>query len=433
MDVNKRVIELNEERERAIKAERAVLLDIESEKRAPSAEDEQKLARIDADIVRIQNEVKSLVSRGARDTEFEAIRAANESLFGEHSVERTARTENEQIRAWLESPAQHRGDYEIDIAAARAERQAIRAGASAEELRAMNYQTSSGSLVVPTTMARELYQYLEASIAAFRVGARQLSTSTGERLLLPKLGAHGAAIGSIPQGTAIAGSDPTFGQVALDAYKYGQLVDVSNELVRDSAFDIASWLAMDIGYAIGRLVDTDLIVGVGTANPKGMTVLAGAGTNAPITTGGSLITPSVEKLIDTVYSVNDAYRQMGAAWLMKDSSAGTLRKLRDGAGGTIGAFIWESSLFNGIENQTPDRLLGYPVFTDPNCATQGSNAVYATFGWFGEYIYRTVGNVAIESSEHFRWSTDQVSFRGKWTVDGDHRDVGALNNLVMNV
>jgi HK97 family phage major capsid protein len=204
-------------------------------------------------------------------------------------------------------------------------------------------------------------------------------------------------------------------------------------MVDDSAFDISSWLARDIGRGIARLVDTDLVIGVGTANPKGMTILAGAGTNTPITTGGSLITPSYEKFVDTVYSVNDAYRAMNAAWLTKDSSAAVIRKLRDGAGGTVGAVLWEPSLTNGIQNGQPDRFLGYPVFTDPNCATAGSNAIFATFGAFEEYVIRTVGNPVIEQDNSVYFATDQVAFRGKWRIDGDHLDVSALNSLVMNV
>ena len=87
-----------------------------------------------------------------------------------------------------------------------------------------------------------------------------------------------------------------------------------------------------------------------------MTILAGAGTNAPIKTGGSLIAPTVEKFIDLQYSVADSVRQRGS-WLMHDSTAGSIRKLRDGAGGTIGAFLWEPSLTAGLQSGQPDRFL----------------------------------------------------------------------------
>jgi HK97 family phage major capsid protein len=140
----------------------------------------------------------------------------------------------------------------------------------------------------------------------------------------------------------------------------------------------------------------------------------------------------VEKYIDLQYSINDAYRR-SAAWLMKDSVAGTIRKLRDGAGGTVGAFLWEPSLTSGLKDGTPDRFLGSPVYTDTNCAAQGSNAIVATYGDFSQYTIRTVGNPVIERDDSVYFASDESAFRGKWRVGGNHRQVGALNNIVANV
>ena len=399
--------------------------------RERSEEEKTVIARMDARIDEIDAAVVEMDTRYRRELEAGQLREAQSSLFGEARVEKKEQNDNDRIRAWLNG--EHRGDFEVNIEGARREREALRRGASPDELRVMNYQTTSGSLVVPTMLSRTLYEYLEAGIAGFRIGASVVNTQTGEPIQFPTVGAHAIAAGSIPQGTAIAGTDPTFSRVQLDSYKYGQLVAVSSELVSDSAFDISAWLARDIGRGLARLIDTDLIVGVGTANPKGMTVLAGAGTTTPTTTGGSLITPTYEKLVDCVYSVNDAYRAEGAAWLMKDASAGILRKLRDGAGGTVGAVLWEPSLTNGIQGAQPDGLLGYPVFTDPNCATSGSNAKFLTFGNFSEYVIRTVGSPVIEKDASVYFASDQIAFRGKWRADGDHLDVSSLNQIVMNV
>ena len=104
----------------------------------------------------------------------------------------------------------------------------------------------------------------------------------------------------------------------------------------DVVFPIAEFVGRDIGRALGRKIDEDLTVGTGTGQPNGlMTAITGSGT---IATGGSLITPTYEKLVDLQYSIADSYRASPACgWLMRDSTAGTLRKLRDGGGGTVGA------------------------------------------------------------------------------------------------
>lgn len=431
MDIRSHVISLNEVRARVISELNAELDATAGRDR--NEEEKAKIARLDLRIDEIDAEVRTFVARETRETEAAQLRAGLESIIGTHAVEVREQNDNQRLRKWLAAPMHMRGEYEIDLQAAMHERALLRSGATAEEIRVMNYATTSGSLVVPTLMARTLSEYLEAGISAYRIGATVLNTPTGGPLTLPRLTAHSIAAGSIPQGTALGGTDPTFGTVTLNSYKYSQLVAVSQEMLDDTGFDLAAWLVRDIGRGIARLADADMINGVGSANPKGMTILNGAGTNAPITTGGSLITPTYEKLVDTVYSVNDSYRSNGAAWLMKDANAATLRKLRDGAGGTVGAVLWEPSLSNGIQGGQPDRFLGYPVFTDPNCATAGSNAVWATFGDFSEYVMRTIGNPVLEQDSSVYFATDQIAFRGKWRADGDHLEISGLNNLIMNV
>lgn len=427
MDIRSHVIALNEDRARVVDQLRSELDYTAGRER--TAEEAQKIARLDARIDEIDAEVREFVARETREREAASLREQTLSVFGEARTANRDARQIDALRSWLADP---RGEFEVDIQRAMKERQMLRAGASPEEIRALAWDATSGSLVVPTTMARSLFDLLEANIAAFRIGATQMNTSTGENMQLPRLQAHGIGTQVSGQGTTLAGTDPTMGRINLNVFKYGQLVRVSNELVSDAAFDIASWLGGDIGYALGRVVDADLIVGTGTNEPVGMTILAGAGTNAPIKTGGSLIAPTVEKFIDLQYSVADSVRQRGS-WLMHDSTAGSIRKLRDGAGGTIGAFLWEPSLTAGLQSGQPDRFLGNPVYTDTNCASAGSNAILATFGDFSEYVLRTVGNPVIESDTSRYFDTDEVGFRGKWRVGGNHRQVGYLNTLVQNV
>jgi HK97 family phage major capsid protein len=427
MNIRSHVIALNEDRARVVEQLRSELDFTAGRER--SAEEAAKIARLDARIDEIDAEVREFVARETREREAATLREQTLSVFGEARTAARDARHADAFRSWLADP---RGEFEVDIQRAMRERQMLRAGASPEEIRALAWDATSGSLVVPTTMARSLFDLLEANISAFRIGATQMNTSTGENMQLPRLQTHGIGTQVSGQGTALAGSDPVMNRVNLNVYKYGQLVRVSNELVNDAAFDIASWLGGDIGYALGRIVDTDLVVGTGTNEPTGMTILAGAGTNAPIKTGGSLIAPTVEKFIDLQYSVADSVRQRGS-WLMHDSTAGSIRKLRDGAGGTIGAFLWEPSLTAGLQSGQPDRFLGNPVYTDTNCASAGSNAILATFGDFSEYVIRTVGNPTIESDNSRYFDTDEVGYRGKWRVGGNHRQVGYLNTLVQNV
>ncbi len=431
MDITAQTRALREQRMKAFNELNTKLE--ESAGRVRSDEEKAVITRIDAEIVDLDEQVALLDRQLRRQVETETLHEAQEKAFGDLS--RSNKQEQPSDMELYRRAAATNGGFEVDWWGVHRDRLAVRNGATADEIRVLNWQTSSGSLVVPTTTANTLYGYLEAGIAAFRIGADVMNTPAGQPVLLPKFGAHSIAMGTIPQGTTIAGTDPTFAQTRLDAYKYGQIVTISNEMLSDSAPDISSFITRDIARGLARQIDTFLVVGTGSSSPNGMTILAGSGTNTPITTGGSLIAPTYEKYVDTVYSVNDNYRSEpnGVGWLMKDSNAAVLRKLRDGAGGTVGAVLWEPSLTNGIQGGQPDKFLGSSVYTDPNCAAAGSNAILATYGWFGEYVIRTVGNPVIESDSSVRFATDETSFRGKWRVDGDHQDVSALNTLVQNV
>ena len=440
MDIKAHVEALGADRLRVVEEQRA-LLDATTG-RALSAEETQTMVRLDTEIDRIMAEMRAYASRATREKEAEELRAITFSAIGETGQTRVDNREQDMFRQWLRAPLgsdQARGrEFEVDIQRVIRERDLLRSGASPEEIRALAWDATSGSLVVPTTLARQLFNLLEANIAAFRVGATVMNTSTGENMQLPKLTTHAIATQVSGQGTTLAGTDPVLGRVNLNVLKYGELVKVSNELVTDSAFNIDSWLANDLGYALARKVDADLVTGPGTGVfPTGMTVLAGAGTNAPVKTGGSLIAPTVEQFIDLQYSVASGVRgeftNSEASWLVKDSVAGSIRKLRDGAGGTVGAFLWQPSLTQGISTGTPDRFLGSPVYTDVNCAAQASNATLATYGGFSQYIIRTVGNPVIDRDDSVFFSTDEVGFRARWRVGGNHTQVGYLNNLVANV
>jgi len=427
MDLRAEVIKINEDRLRAWEEGKRLLEDTRGEF---NAEQQAQWDRINDHINALDARSLVLTASERRDAEAAAIREANLSVFGEVRVAAAEKTEHQILRDFLSN--RFAEPLSFDMGRAAQERRYMREGMEAREARALAWDTGSVGSAVPTTTASTLYGYLEASIAGFRMPTTKMNTAGGETMYFPTVAAHAIGTQVSGQGTTLAGTDPTFSRTQLDAYKYGQLVRVANEVIADSGIDIIGFVARDVARALGRVIDTDLVTGSGTGKPKGM--IPAYTTAGSITTGGSLITPTVEKLIDLVYSVNDEYRSSGSAgWLMRDSSAGVIRKLRDGAGGTVGALLWDPSLTNGIQGGQPDRLLGYPVYTDPNVASMASNARIMAFGDWSSYYVRTVGNLTFERDDSRYFDTDEVGFRGKWRVDGDTVDNTAVNIINQNV
>ena len=428
MDIRAHVIALNEQRARVVNELRAELDATAGRER--NQEEAAKIARLDARIDELDAEVREFVARETREQEAAVLREQSLRVFGEPTVVRAEQTADQLLRNWAQTRGA--GALEINLRGAQKEREMLRQGATADEIRALAWDTGSSASLVPTTLARTLYEYMEASNGLLRAPTTKMTTASGENMDFPRLGAHAIATQVSGQGTTLAGTDPSFLKMTLGAYKYGELVYVANEVLADSAIDIASFLGRDMGRALGRKTATDYVTGTGTGQPEGiMTALVGSGT---IATGGTLITPTVEKLIDLQYSVNDEYRNGGSAgWLMNDSTAGTLRKLRDGAGGTVGAFLWEPSLTNGVIGGAPDRLLGHPVYTDSNVAAQGSNAKTVAFGDFSAFYIRMVGNPTVERDDSVKFAEDQAAFRIKVRTDSGLIDTSALNVIKQSV
>lgn len=439
---------IREERMRLIEEAKRVFDDAIEAKRSVTPEEQAEVDRMDARISEIEAEVRTYDQREQRERESATSREAFDRQYGDGAQDRTVADEANALRAWLQGNQsalvgtdwEGKRGLQIDLSRVQQEKRLLRQGASPEEVRALLWDTGSSGSLVPTTLSRSLYEYLEATIAMFRMPTTKITTASGEPLQFPRVAAHAIATQVIAQGTAIGGTDPTFGRMQLDAFKYGELVQLASEVVQDSGIDIIDFVTRDVGRAVGRIIDTALVVGSGSGAPQGVMTAAIVGAAGTAFSGGTLPAGSgttpvpYEALVDLVYSVNDAYRASGnCAFLMRDATAGQLRKLRDGAGGTVGAVLWQPSLTAGIQGGQPDRLLEYPVYTDPNVASLASNAKIMAFGDFSAYYIRQVGNFVFERSDDYAFNVDEITFRGKWRVDGDVIDVTALNIMKNSV
>jgi HK97 family phage major capsid protein len=264
--------------------------------------------------------------------------------------------------------------------------------------------TTAGGYTVPTGFLATLYEHLIEFAAVRQTNAAILTTSSGEPLLVPKTTSHGAAA-LVLEGGTLAESDPAFSQVTLNSYKYGQLIEISQELVSDSAVDIVGYLARAAGIAIGTATGTAYITGTGSSQPQGVANAPTAGVTGAAGTG---LTVSGNSLIDLYHSVVSGYRR-NSYWLMNDLTAAYVRKVRDDTGGAgLGNFLWQP----GMQAGQPDLLFGRPVVTDPNVAVQAINAYSIAFGDFSQYfMIRDVSGVRFERSDDFRFNADLIAFR----------------------
>ena len=372
-----------------------------SEKRELSAEEEISYGKMTADIEALRSRADQLVSDSASA---DAAEVALRSLMGKPAE----RNQREEPAIGLRSLI--RGDV-----------RSMEFAATAEELRALSKGTATaGGNTVPTSFSSTLLEHLVESSAILTAGATIWNTTSGESFVIPKTTAHGTAA-LVAEGALIGGTDPAFGNVSLGAFKYGELISVPRELADDTAVDLEGYLARQAGRAVGNALGAHLISGTGTAQPRGLFLDTTTGATSAAAVAG---VPSFDGLIDLFYSVIAPYRNSpAAAWLIKDSTAGAIRKLKD----TSGRYLWESSVTAG----TPDLILSKPVYTDPFVAATGVNNKSVAFGDLSAYNVRLVNNIRFERSDEFGFDKDLITFRCLIRGDGALADTtGAVKHFV---
>ena len=407
--------QLRDARQRAWHEAKELLEVAEREARELTGEEQAKWDTINRDIDEKDAQIRSFLDIEQREREADKARAAYEPVIVEAEQARRTEKQVDDMTRFLRGEIR---SIDIDLGPAWREKRLIRSGAGARELRDLVSDTDAlGGNTVPTSFQRQLVEYVEFYTGARNLNVTVLTTQSGEAIEIPNVATRStAAIRG--EGTAIGEVDATFGQATLNAWKYGVLTQVSNELLTDTGIDMLGFIARDTAQAIARITDTDYVTGSGSSKPKGIISTQAVGATAQTASTG---VPSYGNLVDLVYSVNPQARALGAYWFTLDTNAAKIRRITD----TTGRPLWEPTLTAG----EPDRLLGYPMVLDPNVAAFATaGGTHMAFGNFSSYYIRDVASVRFERSDDFAFSSDLVTFRTILRTDGDY--VGGVDGHV---
>lgn len=384
-----------EARKTAWHAAKALLDGAAAENRDLTAEEEQTFARINADIDMRSQRIADLEGAASRAADIEAAVAKAPEVREDRALREAS-------------------DFDVVRALATGE---IRTATF--ERRDLN--TSDDSAVVPQSfyaILQEKMQYQGPMLDANFV--TQLNTASGEDIKVPVEASRPAAT-AIAEATAITALDPTFSNITLKSQKVAVLTKVSRELLTDSGIDIVSYLASSLGKSVGIKANNLLTVGTGTTESRGIVTAAGSGV-----TGGTAVSGAftADNLIDLAHSVDSDYVRQGAGFMMKRSSLGALRKLKD----TAGQYLYVPAAAVG----TPDSFAGFPVYENPDMAAIGTGAKSVLFGHFGSYHVRQVGGIEVARSDDAYFADDEVGFRVTLRLWGDLGQSDAVKYFIGN-
>lgn len=391
---------------------KALLEDAESEGRALTSEEDAQWTAMNGDLDALDQRIQQIADNEKR--------AADQAAAFE-AIERRPQTRQAQPEVSITDSFRKLNKREIDTFEI-----SQRDFAAAVEARDLSKgSATAGGNTVPTSFANRLYEHM-IEVASIVGVATVFNTAGGETFEVPVTTAHSTAA-LITEGSTLTESDPAFAKRSLGAYKYAYSFQVSSELLADTGVDLTGYFARAAGRALGNALGVDLAVGNGSSKPSGVAQTSTLGVTGAASVAG---VPNGDNLIDLFYSVIAPYRNSDkCVWLFRDTTAGTIRKIKDSSGGAgVGNYLWTPGF-----GTAPDTILGKPVVIEPNIAATGLSAKSVLFGDMSAYFVRLAGGIRFERSDEFAFQNDQVTFRAIVRGDGILADqTGAVKHFIGN-
>lgn len=253
----------------------------------------------------------------------------------------------------------------------------------AEDLKTLVVSSDpQGGYLAPTEMSTEFIREL-VEYSPIRSLATVRSTSAPAVSYPKRIGRTNAKWKGEAQ--AQEGSEPAFGQVEIPVREVNTYVDLSNQLLADSAGVAEAEVRMALAEDFGLKEGTSFLKGSGPLEPEGLLVAAGVPV-IPTGNASTLGTNPADLLIDVMYDLPAGYRGR-ASWLMNSKTLAAARKWKDG---TTGVYLWQPAYAAG----QPETILGRPVIECPDMDDVGSGKTPIVFGDIAT-AYRIVDRIGL--------------------------------------
>jgi HK97 family phage major capsid protein len=212
----------------------------------------------------------------------------------------------------------------------------------------------------------------------------------------------------------------TYGQQRYDVRELACYVDVSNQILEDTAFDLVAELAFDFAEEFGRAEGAAFVNGPGVLQPIGFM----ADDTVPYFPNGDANGLIADSLISLFYSIPAPYRR-NLTWGMNARTLGMVRQLKT----TTGFYLLDMA---GIANTPVTTILGRPVVEMPDMPDVAPNAYPIIAGDFMN-AYRIFDRVALSVlRDPYSQATNGLTrFHGRRRVAGGIALGEALTKLKM--
>jgi HK97 family phage major capsid protein len=238
--------------------------------------------------------------------------------------------------------------------------------------------TLGGYLAVPEFVPEIIEAIVLISNARSIVNVRQTANKS---VRIPKRTGVFAAQRVTEQGTRSETTGLTFGLEEVLAPEMYAIIDISNEDLEDSAFDLQEYIQQNAAEQFAVLEGKEFVTGTGVGQLEG--VLTNAAIAADVTTNAATL--SADGVLNVCYNLKTAYAR-NASYILNRQTIGAVRTLKDG----VGNYLWMPGLQNGL----PNSINGQPYYEFPDMPAVGASTYPIAFGdW--KRAYTIVDRIAM--------------------------------------
>jgi HK97 family phage major capsid protein len=243
-------------------------------------------------------------------------------------------------------------------------------GMEPDELKALSVSNdTSGGFLAPEEYVRELLKTV-TEISPVRSVARVRQT-TQKSIKMPSRTATFTAQWVAEQGTRAETTGYTTGQEEIPTHELYALVDISEQLLEDSVFDLEAEMAGEFAEQFAKAEGLAFVSGNSIGKPEGLLSNSSVGTTN--SGNGTLLT--ADGLLSLVHAIKSDYGRNGT-FLFNRTTLGAIRKLKDGQNQYV--FQPGMSLIAGV----PNTILGYPYVEAADMPDVAAAAKPVIFGDF---------------------------------------------------
>ena len=275
---------------------------------------------------------------------------------------------------------------------------------------------TTGGYLAPPEYVRELLKTI-TEISPIRSIARVRSTGA-RSIQIPKRDGQFAAQWVSESGTRSETTGYTVGLEELPAHEMYALVDISEQDLEDTVFDLEAEMQSEFAEQFAKAEGTAFVSGNAVGKPQGFM-------DATITevNSGSADAVTGDGLISLVHNIKSDYTR-NVTFVFNRATLASIRKLKD----TAGQYVFQPGMMLG--GNMVNTILGHPYVEATDMPSEGSNTYPVAFGDFRRaYMIVDRVNLAVLRDPFTQATTGNVRYIARKRVGGQVVQAEAINKL----